>query len=130
MDTNRRLVDKTVKNPDNFSKVPVHLFDNQVELSQLFPDFLKANAAFCELEAGDMLYLPASWFHEVTSFGIGCNKYTCASTEQKETNNESNASLGHLAFNYWFHPPDNLENFENPYSTNFWPNDFNLRFQK
>ena len=44
----------------------------------------------CELNAGDMLYLPCGWFHEVQSFGSG-------------------EEGGHLALNYWFHPPDNLD---------------------
>lgn len=38
-----------------------------------------------ELRAGQMLYLPASWFHEVTS----------TATDRP-----------HMAFNYWMHPPD------------------------
>ena len=43
-----------------------------------------------ELEAGQMLYLPAGWFHEVTSFSEA-------------------PSQTHLALNYWFQPPDNLD---------------------
>ena len=43
----------------------------------------------CELNAGEQLYLPCGWFHEVRSYG---------DSEQG----------GHLALNYWFHPPDNL----------------------
>ncbi|WFD27771.1 hypothetical protein MNAN1_002776 [Malassezia nana] len=39
-----------------------------------------------ELHAGQMLYLPASWFHEVTSW--------------------ASESGPHMAFNYWMHPPD------------------------
>lgn len=39
-----------------------------------------------ELKAGQMLYLPASWFHEVTSW--------------------ASESGPHMAFNYWMHPPD------------------------
>jgi len=39
-----------------------------------------------ELRAGQMLYLPASWFHEVTSW--------------------ASESGPHMAFNYWMHPPD------------------------
>jgi hypothetical protein len=58
------------------------------------------------LKAGEMLYLPAGWFHEVKSTGGG-----------KE---------GHLAFNYWFHPPDGTT-FEKPYSSDFWPNDWKKR---
>lgn len=39
-----------------------------------------------ELRAGQMLYLPASWFHEVTSW--------------------ASEAEPHMAFNYWMHPPD------------------------
>ena len=55
---------------------------------------------------------PAGWFHEVTSFS------------------EGGASGGggggtHLAVNWWFHPPDNLDpspaGFARPYSSEFWP---------
>ena len=47
-------------------------------------------AVECELEAGQMLYLPCGWFHEVRSYG-------------------SSKEGGHLALNYWFHPPDNTD---------------------
>jgi hypothetical protein len=53
----------------------------------------------CEVNAGEMLYLPAGWFHEVTSFGGA-------------------SSGGHFAFNYWMHPPDHLDphhGFASPY---------------
>lgn len=108
----KRLVDKTVKNPNNFSKA-FRYRDNDKDFLAKFPDIKKANAAFCELGEGDILYLPASWFHEVVSLG----------SEEKNENGDS-----HLAFNYWFHPPDSLSNFEKPYSTDFWPNDYNKRF--
>ena len=104
----RRLVDKTVKNPDNFSRIPFDMLDNDKELAKTYPNFLKANAAYCTVQEGECLYLPASWFHEVRSFG----------GKQKG---------GHLAMNYWFHPPDAQNNFEQPYSTDFWPNDFEQR---
>ena len=106
-----RLVDKTVRNPNNFSKVNHDILDDDSELCAEYPEMLNASAAFCEVNAGEMLYLPASWFHEVTSFG-GKNQN------------------GHLAFNYWFHPPDSLDSFQNPYSTDFWPNDFSQRCEK
>lgn len=41
-----------------------------------------ARLAECELKAGEMLYLPAGWFHEVLSSG------------------------SHCALNFWYHPPD------------------------
>ena len=105
-----RLVDKTVKNPNNFSKIDPSLLDDDEKLKEDFPKILEANPAFCTCHAGDMLYLPASWFHEVRSL----------SDSSSDTN-------GHMAFNYWFHPPDAENDFKNPYSTDFWPNDFKNR---
>jgi hypothetical protein len=101
----RRLVDKTVKNPDNFSRVEHTLLDNSERLKLLYPNILEAKVAFCNVEEGEVLYLPASWFHEVTSYG------------------------SNMAMNYWFHPPDASDNFETPYSTDFWQNDFRQRFE-
>ena len=109
----RRIVDKTVKNPNNFSKVDPSILDDVSKLKTDFPKLLEAKAAFCECHAGDILYLPASWFHEVRSI----------------SKNETTAAKGHMAFNYWFHPPDAENDFENPYTTDFWPNDFQDRFK-
>lgn len=33
----------------------------------------------------------------------------------------------HAAFNYWFHPPDALASFEKPYTSEFWPRDWEER---
>ncbi len=102
-----RLVDKTVKDPNNFSHIsPVNLSDTECFKGK-FPKFNDAMPAFCSLGVGEILYLPASWWHEVTSYGC------------KE---------GHLAFNYWFHPPDANE-YKKPYTSDFWQNDFNSRFE-
>ncbi len=109
-----RIVDKTVKNPNNFSKVEPSILDDRETLRGQFPKVLEANAAFCECSAGDILYLPASWFHEVRS----------------SSSNKEGTSKGHMAFNYWFHPPDAKNDFENPYTTDFWPNDFKDRFKE
>ncbi|KAG6620147.1 putative ion channel [Phytophthora cinnamomi] len=81
------------------------------ELHKEFPKFSETKAAFCDLEIGDMLFLPASWFHEVESFG-------------------SAQGNGHLALNYWYQPPDQLtpENFTSPYSSSFWERDWEQRF--
>ncbi|KAI9031480.1 cupin-like domain-containing protein [Hyaloraphidium curvatum] len=103
-----RKADRTVKDPLNFSLVDTSLLTSSPStLSTRFPLFTDALPAWCELEAGEMLYLPASWFHEVESFG---------------------AEGGHLALNYWFHPPDALKNFERPYSSEFWERDWRMRF--
>ena len=48
------------------------------------------------LKAGQSLYLPAGWFYEVTS--------------------ESTKSHYHMALNYWFHPPDKLDDYDCPYT--------------
>lgn len=103
------LVDKTVKNPNNFSQVKHTLLDNPEEIKRQYPKMSNAKAAFAVVNEGECLYLPASWFHEVTSFGSDHG--------------------GHIALNYWFHPPDAEDNFENPYSSDFWPNDFRERFE-
>jgi hypothetical protein len=69
---------------------------------------LHAPRVTAEIEAGDMLYLPAGWFHEVTSYSTKLGEW-------------------HLALNYWFHPPDNLENFDQPYLSAFWASDWEER---
>merc|ERR1719321_1870561 len=56
-----------------------------------------------DLRAGEMLFLPCGWFHEVTSLSTGPE--------------------GHLAFNYWFWPPDG-SSAERPYISPFWEADF------
>ena len=61
------------------------------------------------LTAGQMLFIPAGWFHEVRSTGGGRS--------------------GHLALNYWFHPPDGID-FNKPYLSDFWPNDWRKRDRK
>jgi hypothetical protein len=62
----------------------------EAEIQRRFPLFPGVEAAVeVTLEPGQCLYLPASWFHEVTSFG-------------------SSGTCMHVAVNYWFHPPDRL----------------------
>jgi len=53
------------------------------------------------LRPGDMLYLPASFYHEVISF-----------------NNDQ--SDHHMAVNYWYYPPCSEGTFEHPYEDDFW----------
>lgn len=59
-----------------------------------------------EMMKGDLLYLPAGWFHEVSSSG----------------------GL-HIAFNYWMHPPDVGKDatFGQPYLSQFWQRDWESR---
>jgi hypothetical protein len=58
----------------------------------LFPGLSSATVA--RVESGDALFLPAGWFHEVTTYS------------------GREGSGGSLALNYWFYPPDALEEEE------------------
>jgi hypothetical protein len=53
------------------------------------------------LKAGEMLYLPASFFHEVISF------------------NTDDANH-HMAINYWYYPPCSNGTFDKPYEDDYW----------
>lgn len=96
--------------PSNFSRIDLPgLSDAQIR--HMFPKFPGKDAArIVELHCGQALYLPTGWFHEVTSF----------SAEQQQDRHQ-----GHMAFSYWFHPPDNLSpdvvGFGKPYTSGFWP---------
>ncbi|BDA43071.1 probable bifunctional peptidase and (3S)-lysyl hydroxylase Jmjd7 at N-terminal half [Coccomyxa sp. Obi] len=87
--------------PDSFSRVD--LAAGPKEIAARFRDFPGIDAALqVEVQEGEMLYLPAGWFHEVKSFG-----------------------RRHMALNYWAHPPDNLDpgpaGFSKPYKGDYWP---------
>ena len=95
--------------PSSFSRIPTFLLHKHLALpattspvdseSSTRFDLSKIPTPFVvDINPGEMLYLPASWWHEVTSSSTG--------------NNKSNV---HMAFNYWFYPPDGLKNFDEPY---------------
>ncbi|CAH0515944.1 unnamed protein product [Peronospora belbahrii] len=113
--TAKRDIDQIeIAYPVSFSQVDTFRLRGehaQHKLQSEFPKFRQAKVAICVLEAGEMLYLPASWFHEVESFG-------------------SAQGNGHLALNYWYQPPDQLlpEHFAVPYSSPFWQIDWEHRF--
>jgi mannose-6-phosphate isomerase class I len=57
-------VDESGTNPDNFCRVDLSKPDPEIRRD--FPNFPgKGAAAVVEVKAGEMLYLPAGWFHEV-----------------------------------------------------------------
>ena len=87
--------DEEEARPNSFSKI-----DPATATVEEFPAFAKCREYVVNLKAGQSLYLPAGWFHNVTSF---------SSEEEKDD------SI-HMAINYWYHPPDELENFAKPYS--------------
>ena len=93
--------------PDGFSRInPCD--PNTKSLHEQFPDFASCRQVLVEIQAGQALYLPAGWFHEVTSY----------SSSNKEE--EGDLTHCHMALNYWYHPPDALDKFDNPYQHDFW----------
>jgi hypothetical protein len=96
-------------------------------------------------------YLPAGWFHEVTSYSHPAAAAAAAAVEEVEevgTTATAASAVGsgrassdggvdgfatdaagapyHLAFNYWLHPPDTAD-FSRPYSSPFWVRDWQKR---
>ncbi|KAG9043358.1 hypothetical protein FS837_009701 [Tulasnella sp. UAMH 9824] len=103
--------DQTDEDPSSFSGVPTSVLHSHLNLPTTTsppsasdpstPSFISSLKSagppfIVNLSAGEMLYLPASWWHEVTS------------TSQS-------APDVHMAFNYWFHPPNALDTFALPY---------------
>ena len=86
------------KRPDSFSKISVKMLENNAALAKEFPLFTTCCEWIIELKGGQTLYLPAGWFHEVASTG----------------------REDHTALNYWYHPPDAIDNFKGPYQDRFW----------
>lgn len=91
--------DEEEERPNSFSRIDLSKSDNDTS----FPLFKNCREATVELKAGQCLYLPAGWFHEVTSFG-----------------GDKTTGRTHMALNYWYHPPDALDNYESPYKYRYW----------
>ena len=106
------IYDRVSTTPNNFSQI---ILQNKIDFKK-FPLFNKARPIFCEITAGDILYLPAGWFHNVTS-------YNYPSLQVTKKNDIQN---GHLALNYWVHPP-NHNDYEQPYLTHYWLNHWNSK---
>lgn len=97
--------------PSSFSRIPTAFVHQHLQLPTTavppaadvspddFPALKNTSAPYVvELNAGEMLYLPASWWHEVTSSSAGDGE-----------------DAVHMAFNYWFYPPNQFEKYEEPY---------------
>lgn len=63
------------------------------------------------IKAGEMLYLPAGFYHEVISFN----------TPQ---------TTHHMAVNYWYYPPRYDGTFEQPYKDDYWKERWERIFAK
>ncbi|KAJ3370827.1 hypothetical protein GGF31_003855 [Allomyces arbusculus] len=98
--------DSTPSEPPSFSRIPVSALHPSDDLTATTANanheqrLALARRVTCALDPGDMLYLPASWFHEVTSYS-------------------GDDSDVHIALNYWMHPPTESE-FAEPYPDGYW----------
>lgn len=109
--------------------------DIGVPLNFVLEESDKVQFQTLEIKKGDLLYLPAGWFHEVFSKG----------NHDKDDDNENGNGI-HVAFNYWMHPPDvddDVDNttlpgdtkststttisFDEPYKSQFWQRDYDSR---
>lgn len=106
------------QDPPSFCRIPpalLHLdeIDDRTRkvleklIKKDYPNFssIQDTSLKVTLEDGDLLYLPAGWFHEVTSYGDECKDNT------------------HIALNYWFVPPDNGD-VHQPYTDSVWQDDY------
>lgn len=109
----------------SFSRIDLSLPKNT--LMSKFPQLRNTIQHSIEVREGQMLYLPAGWFHEVTSFS---NDDFCSVAG--DINEKINDKLKecHCALNYWFHPPDALESFSKPYTNDFWKKELQKALSK
>jgi hypothetical protein len=117
--------------PKNFSKINLDFSPLPSGVSMLE----------VEVHAGDILYLPCGWFHEVTSFNSpipatgappsssptasACllgHQQTLDLLRAAERSGDRGVAY-HAAFNFWFHPPTTSD-FASPYSSSFWERDW------
>lgn len=84
--------------PGSFSRIDPT--EPRATLQRDHADFASCRECIVDLQAGEAIYLPASWFHCVTS---------------KLVNGKV-----HMALNYWYHPPDQLDSFSCPYRYGYW----------
>lgn len=71
----------------------------------------RSRSTVLQVLAGQMLFLPAGWFHDVTSLSAASPAVSPAPASSPAA---ASSSTLHMAFNYWFHPPDRPD-FSRPY---------------
>lgn len=106
--------------PSNFSRVNTE--NSKDEEFPLFRDALTRKLEVT-VKAGEMLYIPAGWFHEVRSISLSCPD---GGPVPEGAVPLPSPGPGHMAVNYWFHPPDNHD-FRKPYTSEFWLKDWVAR---
>lgn len=94
--------DSKTRRPNSFSQIDAKTLQDPASIAKTFPQLAACRECIVHLKEGQTLYLPAGWFHEVTSLNSG-------------------KGANHTALNYWYHPPDEVDNFEQPYKDHeFW----------
>ena len=112
LDSDASFDNKQKQDMLHFSKIPSTMLNNKQELAEKYPKFDSSCESIIQLDAGQSLYLPAGWFHEVQSLS------SCSSDKNMK---ESGLEECHAAINYWYHPPDVLSNYDFPYKDRtFW----------
>ena len=103
--------------PPNFSQITDTANPTSAYNKENFPNFVNATGKIeVEIVAGEGVYIPAGWWHEVRSGAV-----------EEDKGGEYG---GHLALNYWVHPPDKLGeggDYERPYNSGFWEWDWKRR---
>jgi hypothetical protein len=104
-----------IARPNSFSRI-------NLDDSKENEDLQKCTEVVVDLLPGNVLYLPAGFFHCVTSFS-NTGGVSGASDSNTTSAAASTTLRPHRAINYWYHPPDQLDSFQNPYSR---PEDFKI----
>ena len=102
-----RETTKSDPRPNSFSRIDLNSSEGREEMKKH-----KLKKVTVTLERGDILFLPAGFFHCVTSFSPDDRD----AEKGDKTKTNKTASSAHMAINYWYHPPDRLDSYESPYT--------------
>ncbi|KAJ3122456.1 hypothetical protein HK101_006576, partial [Irineochytrium annulatum] len=100
--------------PPSFSRIDAKSLHAK-KIPEEFPLLANATKITFALNEGEMLYLPASWFHEVRSHGPRATN---------SSDSETPSPAQHMALNYWYHPPATSV-AHMPYEDVFWEDRWN-----
>ena len=124
---NKERKEKLERDPPSFSQTSRAA---PSDVPKNFPLFVKAQETrmmTTTVRAGEILFLPTGWFHEVSSSG-DTSAEDGDRKNQKEGGNKDDKNKKHAALNYWFHPPLFGASFATPYGTqerqDMWESDW------